>query len=146
MSDLSVLSHEYKRVSELSQVVNQALIALKKVYMGLSGAEAITDEELDASRHNLAEVLTMLIGLLQPTTVRGVVGAAAMRVPQALVARLRAERGGDLAYYLDDLRRVVARLRDKSCKLTDADFALLDQLAAAADAETSSVFRLLMRK
>jgi len=61
------------------------------------------------------------------------------------MARLQAKRRGDLAYFLDDLERVAARLRDEPAQLTDVDFDLLDQLAAAADAETSSVFRRLMR-
>jgi len=37
-------------------------------------------------------------------------------------------------------------LRDDPSKLEDADFTLLDHLAATADAETSDVFRRLMRK
>src|SRR5437016_2830596 len=75
----------------------------------------------------------------------GATPGAAARVPGALVARLRAARQGDLAYYLEDLEKAAARLRQGIDALTEADLALLDELAGAADAETSSVFRRLMR-
>ncbi len=68
------------------------------------------------------------------------------RVPGSLVARLQAERRGDLAYYLEDLHRVAARLREQPSELTDADLAVLEELAGLADAEASNVFRRLMRE
>ena len=145
MSDVSVLSHEYKTASELSQTINRALIALKKAHDGLPGAEAITPDQLVADRQSLAQILATLIGLIAPSEGQPVNGPAAMSIPESLVAHLRAERRGDLPYYLDDLTQVATRLLTEPSRLTDADFALLDQLATAVDAETSSVFRRLMR-
>jgi hypothetical protein len=146
MSDVSVLSHEYKTASDLSEATNRALIALKTVRQRLPGVEAITDDQLDASRRFLAGLIEALIGLLNPDGSRHVDDVVAARVPESLVVRLRSERRGDLAYYLDDLKRVAARLRDGTPKLADEDIALLDQIATAADTETSNVFRRLMRK
>ena len=48
--------------------------------------------------------------------------------------------------YLEDLTRIAHRLSAATLDLDDGDLTLLDQLASAADAETSSVFRRLMRK
>ena len=62
------------------------------------------------------------------------------------MTRLRTEKGGELNYYVDDLRNTASRLRKESCALTDADLALLDNLAATSSAETSRVYRRLMRK
>jgi hypothetical protein len=145
MGDVSVLSHAYKAASELSQTLNLAVIALKKVGLGLPGAEAITAEQLDTHRRCIAELLDAFVALLASTGTHGLDEAIAARIPGALVARLQAERRGDLAYYLDDLQQVVARVRQGPVELTAGDFDLLDQLAAAADAETSNVFRRLMR-
>jgi hypothetical protein len=145
MSDVSVLSHQYKTASELSQTINRAVIALKKAYLDLPGAEAITPEQCDAHRRCLAELVEVFIALLAPPGAQHLDEASAARVPGALMARLQAKRRGDLAYFLDDLERLAARLRDEPAQPTDVDFDLLDQLAAAADAETSSVFRRLMR-
>jgi hypothetical protein len=145
MGDVSVLSHEYKAASELSQTINWAVIALKKVRLGLPGAEAITPEQLDTHRRCIAELLDAFVALLAFTGAHGLDEAIAARIPGALVARLQAERRGDLAYYLDDLQQAVARVRQGPAQLTAGDFVLLDQLAAAADAETSNVFRRLMR-
>lgn len=145
MSHVSVLSHEYKTASELSQTINRAVIALKKACLGLPGVEALTREQVNAHGSDLAELLEGLVALMMPAAIHRLEVATAARIPGALVARLQAERRGDLAYYLDDLERLVARLREGPTRLTRADFDLLDQLAAAADAQASSVFRRLMR-
>jgi hypothetical protein len=145
MSDVSVLSHEYKAASELSHTLNEAVIALKKACLGLPGAEAITPEQLGTHRRGLAELLEAFVALLAPAGAHCLDQTTAPRIPGALVGRLQAERRGDLAYYLDDLQQLAARLRQGAARLTPGDFDLLDQLASAADTETSSVFRRLMR-
>jgi hypothetical protein len=145
MGDVSVLSHEYKAASELSHTVNRAVIALKKASWGLPGAEAITADQLDAHRRGLAALLEAFVALLAPAGAHRLDETLAAHIPGALVARLQAERRGDLAYYLDDLQQLAARLRQEPAPLTPEDFDLLDQLASAADAEASSVFRRLMR-
>ena len=75
----------------------------------------------------------------------GAAGLLCALVAVPLVTRLRRERQGDLDYYLEDLEGIAARLREGVKALTDADLDRLDALASAADAETSSVFRRLMR-
>ena len=145
MSDMSVLSHEYKTASELSQHISTALILLKKVYYHLPGEEAVRPEELDRHRHVLATILTTLVGLLTVPRPEPMTSTLGVSIPETLVMRLQAERRGDLIYYLDDLARVAERLREQPLQLEDADLALLDQLATVADAEASSVYRRLMR-
>ncbi len=145
MSDMSVLSHEYKTASELSQHISTALILLKKVYYHLPGEEAVTPEELDRHRHALATILTTLVSFLTVPRPQHVAGTLGVSVPETLVMRLQAERRGDLIYYLEDLAHVAERLREQPTQLDDADLALLDQLATVADAEASSVYRRLMR-
>ena len=147
MSEVSVLSQEYKTASELSRALNGALIVLKKVRLGLPGAETITADEVERSRHCLSEILAALRQLVKPAQAghsRATQDAVA-RVPGALVTRLREERRGDLDYYLEDLDGIAERLREGVGALTEADVERLDALAAVADAETSSVFRRLMR-
>ncbi len=146
MSDMSVLSHEYKTASDLSQHISTALILLKKVYYHLPGGEAVMPEQLDSHLLALADMLTALVGLLTIPRPQNATSAQAVSIPEALVVRLQTERRGELIYYLDDLARVADRLREKPLQLGDADLALLDQLATAADAEASSVYRRLMRK
>jgi hypothetical protein len=145
MSDMSVLSHEYKTASELSQHISTALILLKKVYYHLPGEEAVTPEELDRHRHALATILTTLVGLLTVPRPQQATSALSVSIPETLVMRLQAERRGDLIYYLDDLAGVAERLREQPLQLDEGDLALLDQLATVADAEASSVYRRLMR-
>jgi len=141
---VSVLSHEYQTASELSQTINRALITLKKARLHLPTSEELTPEQIRKSQRCLVEVLAALSGLLAPDKVNER-DASAVQIPGSLVARLRQERRGDLEYFLQDLNRTVERLGSGLPDLTDQDIGLLDHLAAAADAETSSVFRRLMR-
>jgi hypothetical protein len=145
MGDVSVLSQTYKTAADLSQALNMAVIALKKARFALPGADAVAPSVVEARRRWLVELLDALAALLDAADPRGLDEAMAATIPGALVARLQAERRGDLAYYLEDVRRVAARLRHGLAPLRPADFDLLDELAAAADAEASSVFRRLMR-
>lgn len=145
MSDMSVLSHEYKTASELSQQISTALILLKKVHYHLPGEEAVTPEALDLHKRALATILTTLVGLLTVPRPQQVTGALSASIPETLVMRLQAERRGDLIYYLEDLARVAERLGEPALPLDEGDLVLLDQLATVADTEASSVYRRLMR-
>ena len=60
MSDVSVLSHEYKTTSEVSSTINRAIITLKKELLRLPGGEGVTAEQFDASCQALAEILEAL--------------------------------------------------------------------------------------
>ncbi len=147
MSEVSVLSQEYKTASDLSRALNAALIVLKKVQLGLPTAETITPDEIERSQRCLSDILEALRQLLQPGGADhpGATPEAAARVPGALVTRLRVKWQGELDYHLEDLKEIAVRLREGVDALTDADLDRLDALASAADAETSSVFRRLMR-
>ncbi len=148
MGDVSVLSHEYKTASDLSQALNDALIVVKKVHWSLPGASDISTQTLAAARVALASIVTTLAQLLRASTGDRSAQEVSSGTPVSggLVSRLREEHGGDLAYFLDDLTALGAKLPEAGQRLADSDLVLLDELSTAADAETSSVFRRLMRK
>jgi len=145
MSDVSVLSHEYKTTSEVSSTINRAIITLKKELLRLPGGEGVTAEQFDASCQALAEILEALAFHLTPRSDVAPEVPLTRQLPAALVARVRGDHPGDLVYYLEDLRRLAHCLRERPRDLARGDLLLLDKLAAAADAETSSIFRRLMR-
>ena len=147
MSEVSVLSQEYKTASDLSQRLNVALITVKKSHLRLPGWEAIDPHELNRQQRHLADAVSAIRFLLAPDRPRspGNVEDVTSAVPGALVAQLRAARQGDLDYYLQDLEEVEAHLRKGVDTLTTCDLGRLDELGTAADLQTSSVFRRLMR-
>jgi hypothetical protein len=144
MSDVSVLSHEYQTVSDLAQELNASLVALKKAVLATEGAETMESAILEKDRLRLAEIGASLAQILDPNADESQSETAA-RVPGALIARVRDERGGDLDYFLEDLRAISTRLRHCPEQVTQEDLAFLDQIAASAEAETTRVFRRLMR-
>lgn len=144
MSDVSVLSHEYKAASDLSHLIGDVLIPLKKVHFGLAGLAEDEPESLETRSRMLANVLVDLEGLMSDGQMD--ITRDAPQIPEALVVRLRREHGGSLPYYLDDLRRAADHLRAGASNVEKRDLQLLDELALATDAEASRVFRQLMRR
>lgn len=144
MSEISVLSHEYKTAAEFSQRFNRALIQVKKHALNLNEVNAAGREEPPTYRSELALVLEDIVHLLKPQ--KGERLESARWIPGTLIAQLLKERRGDLDRYLADLEKVAEKLRDPEARLTQEDFQILDSIAGAADAQTSQVFRRLMRK
>lgn len=144
MSDVSVLSHEYKAASDLSHVISDTLIVLKKAYFALPGVSEDDSNSLEERGHQLADILVRLQNLIGDSQIKPI--ADVPPIPESLVARLRREHGGSLSYYIDDLHRVADRLTSGLPKLQERDLQLLDELASVTDAEASRVFRQMMRR
>lgn len=134
--------HEYHRESALSERLNRALIVLHKDR--LAGARP-TPAEVTASAQDLAAIIDGLLDLLRPEEKDTVKSDVAARVPPSLVVRIQAERSGNLEYYVEDLEHISAKLRAQPGAVTTDDLDRIEDLAAAADIEASSVFRRLMR-
>lgn len=146
MSDVSVLSQEYKTASELSHTISQALIVLKKVHYALPGADTISSEERLQSQQRLVEIVAALIPLLDAPPAKPLDVEATVQIPGAFVVHVQDKRRGNLPDFIEDLTALVARLRAGPAALIEEDFALLDELASIADAEATRVFRRLMRR
>ena len=146
MSDVSILSQEYKTASELSRNISQALIVLKKVRYALPGADTISSEEKLQSQQRLAEMVAGLIPLLDASPAKPIDVVATAQIPGAFVVHVQDKRRGNLPDFIEDLASMVTRLRAGPAALIEEDFALLDELASIADAEASRVFRRLMRR
>ena len=145
MSDVSILSQEYETAAQLSQKINRVAIYLKKNQLGLMSApQETTDALRDA--HYLVSVLNALCQRLDPDFFSNSTTSSALNVPGSLVERVQSQHCGDMADYLEDLTRIAHQLSADTLELEDADLTLLDHLAGMVDAETSSVFRRLMRK
>jgi hypothetical protein len=146
MSDVSILSNEYERASALSRSFDSTLLGLQKERRGLPRVEDTESGKLHERLLFLAKVLRTIALLIDPSQERPLEHEVAASVPTPLVARLRAEHEGDLPYYVSDLVRVADSLETRPATFADDDLRLLEDLAKAADAETSELFRRMMRR
>lgn len=146
MSDVSVLSLEYRTASELSEAINALLVTLKKARLGIEDQDAEAQARFAEARDRLGQILDTLVVLLDDDSRARVSGAVAAQIPGAFVNHLLQERYGDIEWYLADLTRISQGLKADWRYLTDKDVERLDHLATVADAETSGVFRQLMRR
>ena len=142
MSDIGLLANEYQTAAELAQRINYVVTLLKKRHYRLPGADAIDGAELAAQQRDLGDLVTRLAALLDPQGGQ----EPSLGIPGSFVQQIRAAHGGTLDYYRQDLREVATKLISGSPALGESDIAILDELATFADAESTRVFRRLLRK
>ena len=142
MSDMSSLSHEYASAADFSRALNEAALLLKKRF-----AHADRDAETDAHRsavHRLRAILSNLLRRLADADEAGdEQGETA--IPEDVLARIVEEHRGELAYFREDIGRLVAALTENA-RLVRKDFDVLDAICEAADASASATFRKLWRR
>jgi hypothetical protein len=143
MSDMSSLSHEYASAADFARHINDAVLLLKKRFLGGSKFPDSDKEKLEAAN-------TLLISTLQTLLHRigqdGVCGAAGdILIPEDVLLRIKATHQKNWGYVRDDLTRVIHALStDES--LDQNTIALLDSICEAADASASATFRKLWRR
>lgn len=146
MSDVSVLSHEYKAASDLSQRLNLAVIVLKKSLLDLAGDEDISDDDIVEIREGLASTLEAIMGMLSTEEEVPDQTEKSTEITGELVSELMTKHRGELEYFTEDLRTTVKKLRNRSAPLGHQELSIIDEIASAADAHASHIFRRLMRK
>lgn len=147
MSDIDVLSHEYKTISDLATSLNSAIIAAKRLRHHLPSSESLTRESIRSYQEFLSGFLA---GLLRLISTQGKEEEQAKVeepiIPGSFVEKVKVAKQTLLPHYLEDLKEVTKHLEDGFQCLTEEDIRLLDELCSISDSETSSVFRRLWRK
>lgn len=134
----------YSAAALFSHLFTQALIRVKKNALGFSAEQPGAREEALASRTELADLL------------RGVVENLAYRpdeemsqehwVRAAFSQRTEDQRAEDLRALIARIEQLTEKLRDVDIPLEPEDFALMDEIASAADLHASRAFHQFMRK
>ena len=142
MSDMSSLSHEYASVADFSRAVNEAVLLLKKKF-----AHAERNAETDELRNAIHRLRDILSTLLRRLADAGETGSeqGEVAIPEDVLARIVEEHRGELAYFREDIGRLVATLT-VNARLERKDFDVLDAICEAADASASATFRKLWRR
>src|SRR5438552_3564270 len=133
MPDASIFSYEYRRASTLSDVLNRALLMLKKQARGIAVEEdEASQRQLTATAaivmSSLADYLVAPADVLQPEQ-------ALVTLPAEFIDRIRTDHGGDLAYFVEDLRSASSALASNA--MDDRALRTLEAVASAADVEAS---------
>ena len=144
MSETGVISQEYSSTAELFRMINQSVIILKKMHFNLAGAANVTPEQLREARELLTQLLGQLIEVLHSQKSQLASDDDRLQVPPFFVKRLQDRHGNEMEWYLDDLRELLAAIRDAT-PLTDELISHLDELCGQLDAETSAIHRRLWR-
>lgn len=142
MSDMSSLSHEHASSADFSRQINDAVLLLKRRYLG-AGSSNVEEQKLDEARAFLRRtVLTLLDRLSDGYGQRPPSGEP---IPEDVYARIETQHRGEAEYFRQDLARVEGALSSRA-SIDREDLDLLDSICEAADASASATFRKLWRR
>jgi hypothetical protein len=146
MADSSIVSRDYQRASQLAEVVSRGVLAVKRTSLDIPSPEGDSED----LRRALAAVLRAIVVALtereadDPSSRESVMKARVLLSPE-LIDSIVHMRSGDLTYFVDDVRRAADVISQGEAPLDKAELAVLDQIAGAADAEASRVYRRMLR-
>lgn len=144
MSDISALSNQYEQLVDISEKINNSVIAFKKQNL-LQDATSkakypslkISSEEISEASSNLLGFLVNIFDLLHDDTI-----AEKKFIPLTVLddykARLRKN-----VYLDEDLKRLQHHLQQDKQSVTDDDLKAMDFLVATLDTERNNLFRKL---
>lgn len=142
MSDVGIISHEYQRSSELAKNINDALIVVKKAHYQLPSSSTLSEEEISRSQRFLINVLRKLSEAFSAKArVNVTEPSSEIDLPGSLLQRIRTKQKPKLIYYLADLRKAAEHLKQGVDYLTSSDLSLLDDMCAAIDIQTATIFQ-----
>lgn len=142
MSDVGIISHEYQRSSELAKNINDALIVVKKAHYQLPSSSALSDKEISRSQQFLINVLRKLSETFSTKAQVNITEPPSeIDLPGSLLQMIRTKQKPKFIYYLADLRKATEHLEQGIGHLTDNDLSLLDDMCAAIDIQTATIFQ-----
>jgi hypothetical protein len=146
MADSSIVSRDYQRASRLAEVVSRGVLAVKRASLNIASPEGDSED----LRSALAAVLKAVVVALSDrqandASSRESVMKARALLSSELIDSIIQMRSGDLTYFVEDVRRAAEAISREGTPLDDAELAVLDQIAGAADAEASRVYRRMLR-
>lgn len=142
MSDMSSLSHEHATSADFSRQINDAVLLLKRRYLGTS-VRSVEEQKLTKASDFLRRTLqTLLERLAADVSHRAQAGEI---IPEDVLARIKEQHRGEHEYFRRDISRIEGALSSKK-GLSRGDLDLLDSICKAADASASATFRKLWRR
>ncbi len=146
MSDLGLLSYEYQMLLDLTQHLKEWVGQLKRLHFDLAvleGPDHVSPGEAATSLELVVRFLCDVIG--QEPSEWPEKWISALPLPVDIVDRLRELHSLDLPQYRQHLNTLAEHLDAGADSITDKDIVILDEIVAAAGADTNAVFRRLMR-
>ena len=144
MSDMSSLSHEYASTTDFSHHVNQAVLLLKKRYLGSKSVRLAADE-LGNAASLIEGIVVCLLRRLGANHSNDHTVDDIPVIPEDIFIRLEEKQRGHLEYFMDDLTQLQNSLAQGS-DLSSPELQILDSICEVADASASATFRKLWRR
>lgn len=142
MSEIGIISQEYKNTAGLFQKINQAVIVLKKDFYGSNG---IASTAVKDAKSLLSNVLANILMQLGDNLADIVFDGELISIPPFFINRLQENHQGDLEWYIEEIKELQLRLKENKV-LDENSFNMLDEICGQLDAETSKLYRKMRRR
>lgn len=142
MSEIGIISQEYKNTAGLFQKINQAVIVLKKDF---HSGNSIAVENVNNAKSLLANVLANILMQLGDSLTDIAFDDELISIPPFFIQRLQEHRQGDLEWYMEEIKELQLQLKEN--KILDEDsLNTLDDICGQLDAETTKLYRKMRRR
>lgn len=142
MSEIGIISQEYKNTAGLFQKINQAVIVLKKDF---HGSNTITSTTVKDAKSLLSNVLANILMQLGDNLADLVFDGELISIPPFFISRLQENHQGDLEWYIEEIKELQLMLK-KNEVLNHNSLDILDEICGQLDAETSKLYRKMRRR
>jgi hypothetical protein len=146
MSEISHLSDQYKRIVDLSNRINNAVIILRKKEMNTNKELArkyrnirVKKESIEQARKEISDFLKDILSVIKTKQFQ------TGKLPYFLIHGFN-ELIKKNPYLENDLEDLVHKLDTTGKELTTKDFELLDKILSVIDEDRTNVFRKLRSK
>jgi hypothetical protein len=144
MSETGILSQDYTNTARLFKEMNRSVVLLKKQFYGLVGVQHLSKGDILSAKHLLAVIVKKIIDELGENSSLAQQNNEFVEIPPLFLKRLQDKHKSDTEWYVDDLRKLhKVFIEDET--LTEELIHLLDELCDQLDAETTSLYRKLLR-
>lgn len=145
MSETGILSQDYSNTAKLFKNMNRSVVLLKKQFFELKGVQQIDKADIFAAKQLLAVIVLKIIDELGEISSFTQQDDEYVQIPPLFLKRLQDKHKNDMEWYVEDLKKLYEALIEDST-LTEELIHLLDELCDQLDAETTSLYRKLLRK
>jgi len=140
---MGLLSGRFETLSETLGAFNDSVIAIKKVFYGISGLERFSDQDMTEHSLNVRSLLEKSLRvLIDPDCYLSEEDIAAQLVADGLKERRR----GDTDDLIEEIKQTMAHLQSGWQDLDDEDLLLLDSICWLIDSEASLTFRRIWKR
>lgn len=142
MSELSLISNQYKKVDNTTDKVNKSIITLKKRNLPIDIPEAskkkiiFSEDDVISAKNYIVDFLEFLLKLQKENI------SESEYIPHAFITEFQSKVINNTPYFEDEIKKIIESIKENG-KLEKLQFNVLDKMASVLDNQRTVLFKKL---